>query len=198
LKPFKIFIVEDDIWYGSLLEYHLSLNPDYEVIKYTSGKACLANLYRCPDVVTLDYSLPDISGEELLRQIKKMSPDIAIVIISGQEDVSTAIRMLKEGAYDYMVKDDETKDRIWNTIKHIRENLQLKSEIEGLKQQIVKKYTYNELILGNSEAIRKVHQFIEKATRSNITVSIYGETGTGKELVAKAIHYNLPLKTNLS
>jgi DNA-binding NtrC family response regulator len=102
--------------------------------------------------------------------------------------------MLKEGAYDYMVKDDETKDRIWNTIKNIRENLQLKTEIEGLKQEIVKKYTYNELIIGNSEAIKKVHQFIEKATRSNITVSIHGETGTGKELVAKAIHYNSATK----
>jgi two-component system, NtrC family, response regulator AtoC len=190
LIPFKIFIVEDDIWYSSLLEYHLSLNPDYEVIKYSTGKQCLANLHQGPSVITLDYSLPDLTGEEILRQIKKTSPDTAVVIISGQEDISTAIRMLKEGAYDYIVKDEDAKDRIWNTVKNIRENLLLKTELSQLKQEVVRKYKYDELILGHSDAIKKVFHLIEKATGSNITVSITGETGTGKELVAKAIHYN--------
>jgi DNA-binding NtrC family response regulator len=194
MNPFRIFIVEDDVWYGSLLEYHLSLNPDYEVVKYTCGKECLANLYKSPAVITLDYSLPDMSGEELLKQIKKISPDTAIVIISGQEDVSTAIRMLKEGAYDYIVKDDDTKDRICNTVKNICEKQLLKTELEGLKQEMAKRHQYDELILGNSEAIKKVFQLIEKATGSNITVSITGETGTGKELVAKAIHYHSSTK----
>jgi DNA-binding NtrC family response regulator len=194
LKSFKIFVVEDDLWYGSFLEYQLSLNPDYEVVKYTTGNECLLNLYTGPAVITLDYSLPDMSGEELLKQIKKLSPDTHVVIISGQEDVSTAIRLLKEGAFDYIVKDEEAKDRIWNSIKNIREKLQLKMEIEGLKQEIVKKYKYSELIVGNSEAIMRIHGLIEKATTSNITVSITGETGTGKELVAKAIHYNSATK----
>jgi DNA-binding NtrC family response regulator len=135
-----------------------------------------------------------MSGDVLLKQIKKLSPDTAVVIISGQEDVSTAIGLLKDGAYDYIVKDDDTKDRIWNAIKNIRENLRLKTELEGLKQEIVRKYVYNQLILGNSEPIRKVFGLIEKAVSSNITVSVSGETGTGKELVAKAIHYNSPAK----
>ncbi len=194
MKSFKIFIVEDDVWYGSLLEYHLSLNPDYEVEKFATGKDCLNNLYKNPSVITLDYSLPDMSGEDILKQVKKISPDTAIVIISGQEDVSTAIRMLKDGAYDYIVKDDETKDRIWNTVKNIRENLQLKNEIVQLKQEISKKYQFEDLIKGSSTAIKKVFHLIEKAVSSNITVSVTGETGTGKELVAKAIHYNSPSK----
>jgi len=129
MKPFRIFVVEDDSWYGSLLEYHLSLNPDYEVEKFTTGKDCLNNLYKNPSVITLDYSLPDMSGAEILKQVIKSNPDTNVIIISGQEDVSTAIQMLKEGAYDYIVKDDETKDRLWNVVKNIRNNLQLFPDI---------------------------------------------------------------------
>ncbi|MDV7400179.1 sigma 54-interacting transcriptional regulator, partial [Arthrospira platensis SPKY1] len=98
--------------------------------------------------------------------------------------------MLREGAYDYFVKDEDVKDRLWNIIKKIRENLQLKSEISLLKDEIGRKYEFRNAIKGTSPSIKQIFGLIEKATRSNITVSITGETGTGKELVAKAIHYN--------
>ena len=97
---------------------------------------------------------------------------------------------MKDGAYDYFVKDEDTKERLWNTLKNLKERLELKEEINVLKEEIGKKYEFKNTIKGNSPAIKQIFKLIEKATLTNITVSLYGETGTGKELVAKAIHYN--------
>lgn len=192
MTPIKVFIVEDDELYGEMLKHHLSLNPDNEVFLYTTGNECLKNLYKNPDLISLDFGLPDISGHDVVKKIKEHNSNLPIVIVSGQEDVSTAVQLLREGAYDYFVKDDETKDRLWNIVNKIKENLALKSEIDFLKQEIGKKYEFSKVIKGNSNAIKKIFTLIEKATKSNISVSITGDTGTGKELVAKAIHYNSP------
>jgi len=125
-----------------------------------------------------------------MRRIKKDFPEIPVIIVSGQEDISTAVTLLREGAYDYFVKDDDVKDRLWNVIKKIRENLQLRSEISYLKEEIGRKYEFRNVIKGNSPSIKQIFSLIEKSTKTNISVSVTGETGTGKELVAKAIHYN--------
>lgn len=192
MNAFKIFVVEDDPLYGEMLKYHLSLNPDNEVIKYETGAECLKNLHKNPSLISLDYSLPDMSGFDVIKKVKEFNSDIPVVVVSGQEDVATAVRLLKDGAYDYFVKDEDTKERLWNTIKNIKERNELKEEISVLKQEIGKKYEFKKIIKGNSPAIQQIFSLIEKATLTNITVSIYGETGTGKELVAKAIHYNSP------
>ncbi len=189
-RPFRIFIVEDDLWYSSMLEYYLSLNPDYEIKKFESAKAFLAKIHEKPDVVSLDYSLPDMNGDQLLTQIKDVSPDTKVIIISGQEDVKVAIDLLKKGANDYIVKDDDTKDRLWNTIQNIRENVELKKELETLKEEVSRKYDFTKALIGNSHRMKRVYSLMEKAAKTNITVSITGETGTGKEVVAKSIHYN--------
>jgi two-component system, NtrC family, response regulator AtoC len=194
LYPLKIFIVEDDIWYSSMLEYHLSLNPDYQVSKFLTAKDFLDALHEKPDVVTLDYSLPDMNGDAVLKEINELSPDTKTVIISGQDDVKVAIDLLKKGAYEYIVKDEDTKDRIWNTLQHLRENHELKKELEELKEEVARKYDFSNAIIGNSFNLKKVFALMEKAARANITVSVTGETGTGKELVAKSIHYNSPRK----
>lgn len=187
---FKIFIVEDDLWYSSMLEYTLNLNPEYQVKKFNSAQSFLAALHEKPDVVSLDYSLPDTNGDELILKIKELSPDTRVLIISGQDDVKVAIDLLKKGAYDYIVKDEDTKDRLWNAIQHLRENAELKNELEVLKEEVARKYDFGKSIIGNSAAIKRVFSLMEKAAKTNITVSITGETGTGKEVAAKCIHYN--------
>lgn len=187
---FKIFILEDDTWYGSMLEHYLSLNPDYEVKRFESPVKFFAALHENPQVITLDYSLPDCDGAEVLRKIKEYNNGIQVIIISGQEDVATAINLLKNGAFDYIVKDDDTKDRLWNTILHLQEINGLKLEVENLRKEVGRKYDFSKTMTGNSDAMQKVFGMIEKAAQTNITVSIYGETGSGKEMVAKAIHYN--------
>jgi len=189
-RSFKIFIVEDDLWYSSMLSYTLSLNPDYQIKKFESSKTFIAALHEKPDVVSLDYSLPDATGEDVLDKIKELSPETRVIVISGQEDVKVAINLLKKGAYDYIVKDEDTKDRLWNSIQHLRENADLKKEIEVLKEEVAKKYDFAKTIIGNSIAIKRVFNLMEKAVKNNITVSLTGETGTGKEVAAKCIHYN--------
>jgi DNA-binding NtrC family response regulator len=188
-EPFRIFIVEDDIIFAKIISHHLSLNPEYEVEIFPDGKSLMKNLYKNPALISLDYNLPDMTGLEILKQIKEFNPDTPVVIVSGQQDVATAIELLKKGAYDYILKDQDTKERMWNITKNIRENVALKQKIAILEEEIGRKYEVNNLIKGSSTAISKVFTLIEKAARTNITVSIYGETGTGKELVAKSIHH---------
>ena len=190
MEALKIFVVEDDDWYAKILLYSLSMNPDYEVIRFSSGKALLDNLHQNPTIITLDYSLPDFTGSQLLKQLKDRIPDVPVIVVSGQEDITTAISLVKEGAYDYIVKDENTKENLWKSINHARDNLSLKKQIDDLKEEVGRKYTFDKIIKGNSAAIQQVFRLMEKATSNNITVSITGETGTGKELVAKAIHYN--------
>ena len=108
-----------------MLGYHLSLNPEIEVQKFSTATSFLKALDQNPGAVTLDYSLPDMKGEEVLRRIRSYNTEIPVVVISGQEDISTAISLLNEGAYDYIVKNEDTKDRLWNVIKNIREHVGL-------------------------------------------------------------------------
>lgn len=186
----KIFILDDDVWYGSMLQHYLSLNPDYEVKRFEQSQTFFQHLHERPDVVTLDYSLPDMDGGQVLKRMKDLYPDIQVIIISGQEDISTAINLLKNGAFDYIVKNEDTKDRLWNVLLHLREIQGLRKEVEQLKEEVGKKHDYSKFIIGNSDPMKKVFTLIEKACKTNITVSITGETGSGKEVVAKAIHYN--------
>jgi DNA-binding NtrC family response regulator len=160
------------------------------VVKFTSAKEIIANLHLQPDVITLDYSLPDMNGDEVLKRIKTEIPNTAVVVISGQENISTAINLLKKGAYEYIVKDEETKERLWNTINNIRKNVDLSKEVDMLRRQIASRYEMSNLLIGSCDAMVKVNQLIAKAASTQITVSISGQTGTGKELVAKAIHFN--------
>lgn len=192
MNSYKIFVVEDDPMYARILSYHLSQNPDYDVETFESGKACLSNLYKNPDLITLDYSLPDLSGLEILTKIKEFNNNLPVIIISGQSDINTAVNLLKIGAYDYIVKDEETKNRLWNTVKNVREHINLRREVENLREEVGKKYSFSKGIIGNSKGIKKVFSIMEKAAKTNITVSISGETGTGKEVVAKSIHYSSP------
>ena len=189
-KTIKIFAVEDDPTYIKFLGYVLGLNPDFDYQIFTTGKAFLDQLHQKPQIVTLDYSLPSTTGRELLEKIKAHDPDIQVIILSSQEDITTAVELLKLGAYDYINKDQDAKDRLINSINNALKNVRLVNEINSLKQEITQKYQFSNSIIGNSPAMKQVFAMLEKAVKTNITVSITGETGTGKEVVAKAIHYN--------
>jgi len=101
MRKTKIFVVEDDLMFSRLIAYHLSQNPDNEVVTFNSGKDFLMALSTGnPDIVTLDYTLPDSSGLEILGKIQEFNPDLPVVIISGQENISTVVELLKHGARD--------------------------------------------------------------------------------------------------
>ncbi len=189
-KPFLIFVVEDDEWYNRLLVHQLSLNPDYQIVSFTTGRDCIENLNQEPDVITLDYRLPDMKGSEVLQKIKAVNDDIQVILISEQSEIDVVVELFKHGAYDYIVKSKEIRERLLNTVNNIRKGSNLKKEIVSLRKEVKKKYSYENTIVGSSQATQKIYDLIDKATRTNISVAVTGETGTGKELVAKAIHYN--------
>lgn len=189
-KQFTIFVAEDDEWYNKLLVYNLSLNPDYVVKSYTKVGDLMNDIHLNPDVVTLDYRLPDMLGDEALRRIKQYNQDIEVVVISEQENIETAVELLKSGAYDYLVKSKDIRDRLLNTINNIRKNRGLQQRISKLENEVQKKYDFQSSVIGNSLSMQKITNLMSKALETNITVTITGETGTGKEVVAKAIHYN--------
>lgn len=190
MKSFKIFLVEDDPFFGETLKYHLKLNPDFEVLLFKTGKECLDNLFLNPNIICLDFGLPDTNGDVLLKKIQQTNNKIPIIIISGQEEIEVAVDFLKSGAKDYIVKSAHTKELLWNSIIKIRENLSLIEEVEELKEKLEQKFSFEKTLLGQSDAIKAVFNKINKSLSTNINVSITGETGTGKEIVAKAIHYN--------
>jgi two-component system, NtrC family, response regulator AtoC len=190
MQPFTIFIVEDDPWYGEILDYHLSLNPDYSIRKFTTGKDLLSNLYLKPDLVTIDFSLPDMPGDRLFQKIRDIDNQLPIIVISGQGEIAVAVDFLKKGVTDYIIKDDNTKDLLWNAVIKTRETGSLRKQVEELKTELGHKFSFQNSIVGQSKNLTKVFSMMEKAVKTNINVSITGETGTGKEVVAKSIHYN--------
>jgi DNA-binding NtrC family response regulator len=191
---FKIFAVEDDPIFAKVLAYNLKLDPEHEVQMFDRGQDLLDNLHENPSLITLDYSLPDFNGEELLKRIFNYNKTIPVIIISGQEEIKTAVSLLKEGAFDYITKDEDLRTRLLNSINKAKRTNQLENEIAQLKQEIVSKYEFQNSLIGNSPPMHSLFNLMEKAVKSNITVSISGETGTGKEVVAKSIHYNSSLK----
>ena len=189
-EPTCIFVVEDDPMYQRMVKYVMELNPDHEVHVFSTGEECIQSLHLNPAIVSLDYTLPDITGGEVLKKVKDYNKDISVIILSSQQDVSTAVKLLREGAYDYITKDSETKERLINTINHIKEQENLKKEVNTLRQELQTSYKVDKSIIGDSKAMNNVFSLLEKAVKTNITVSVTGETGTGKEVVAKSIHYN--------
>ena len=143
---YKIFIVEDDNWYGEILQYHLSLNPDYEVTLFQTGKECLSKMHLGPDLITLDFSLPDLTGDKLFKKIREINPQVPVIMISSQEDISVAVNLLKMGVSDYLIKDEATKDLLWNSVIRIRETQSLKKEVENLREELGQKYSFDKSI----------------------------------------------------
>ena len=188
-SQYKVFIVEDNELYARVLKKQLT-DDKLNVKVFHNGTDFINALHEAPDVVTLDYTLPDMTGKEVLEKIQKELPSANVIVISAQESIDTAIELMKLGAYDYIMKAPDTRERLSNVINNIYKTDQLKTENKILKDAVAEKYNFRSLIKGNSREIDHVFELMNKATQTNISVSIYGETGTGKELVAKGIHFN--------
>lgn len=188
-KQLKIFIAEDDNWYNKLLVHTLSLNPDFEIKSFFDGTSLLSEI-EIPDIVTIDFRLPDMSGDVLLDKVLAKWPHCEVIIISEQNEIEVAVNLLKAGASDYLVKSNDIRDRLLKIINGINTTYQLRDEIISLKKEVSEKYSFQNTMLGNSKMMQPVFDLMQKACDNNITVTITGETGTGKEVAAKSIHYN--------
>ena len=186
----KIFIIEDDMMSATLMKQSLT-KYDHEVWHFTDAESCLANLSINPDIVTIDYNLPGMNGLELMERVKSYNSGIMVVVVSGQEDVQVVVEAYKKGANEYIIKNESLFANLENTVKNLSMNVVLKKEVEFLKDQIIDRHKYSN-ILGTSNAVLRVLRLIQKVEKSNIMVLVTGQSGTGKELVAKALHYNSP------
>ena len=135
-----------------------------------------------------------MTGREIFEKIKAYNEAIGIIILSGQNDISVAVELLKNGAYDYIVKNEEARNRLQNALENIKSKLVLQREVEQLKDKLGDKYSFQKMAIGNSPAMQRLFKLLQKAIRTNISVSISGETGSGKEVAARCIHYNSPRK----
>ena len=189
-NPFRIFIVEDDPFYGELLMQPIVQNPDWLVSRFQLGSECIQNLHLQPDIISLDHSLPDGRGDYFLKEIKNRCPDCMVVVVSAQEEISTALSLLREGAGDYLEKSEDAPNRFKNIVSKHFENVSLKKELAVLKGEMYLKFQFDQILRGNSPEILQAHLLMDKASKSAINVMLVGESGTGKELIAKAIHYH--------
>lgn len=135
-----IFIVEDNEIFAGMLKFRLS-QMGYENVKvFYSGKECMENLYLNPELVLLDYKLQDVSGLDILKEIKAINPDMQVIILSSQETIQVAIDTMKYGAFDYLVKNDNVFDKLEITLKKvfkINELMRKAKKLKDLKKSFV-------------------------------------------------------------
>jgi DNA-binding NtrC family response regulator len=141
-----------------------------------------------PDCIFCDLRMPEMNGLEVLKKVRSVDPHIIVVIITAFGEVASAVECVKAGAFDYISKPFTIKD-MESTLQKIQSFVELKHSNRLLQQALQEKYSFHNLI-GKSEAMKKVFKQIEIVANTDGTVVIEGETGTGKELVATAIHYN--------
>lgn len=181
----KILIIEDEASIRRVLTKILSEENDtYQVEEAEDGVQGLEKIKNTDyDLVLCDIKMPKMDGEELLEAVKKIKPEIPMVMISGHGDMETAINTMRLGAFDYISKPPDL-NRLLNTVRNALDKKQLVVENKILKKKVSKNYE----MIGNSEPINHIKQMIEKVSQTDARVLITGPNGTGKELVAHQLH----------
>ncbi len=187
----KIFIVEDDMLVATVVRQALSKYEKFELTHFETAEECINNMHLGPDIVVIDYNLPGMDGLTLMNTVKNINQQTMVVICSGQESVEIVINCYKNGANDYILKDENMIINLENTLNNLTMNVTLRKEVELLKDQIIDRNKYSNII-GNSNPVLRVLRLIQKVEKNNMMVLVTGQSGTGKELVAKALHYNSP------
>jgi len=186
---YSIYIIDDEKTIRDGIT--MALAEDYRVISFSKAEPALDALEEDPpDLILLDVGLPGMNGIEALRQIKSSNPEILVIMITAYEDVDIVISAMKLGAYDYVIKPLHM-DGLAVTIRNALDSIRLKKEIQQLQEKHLKENI--PCFISESNAIQDVMDFVKMVAKSPDTpVLIMGETGTGKELIASAIHYNSP------
>lgn len=184
----KVFIIEDNIMYAAAMQQALANEP-YEVEVFHTGQEFLDNLHRDPDVVTIDYMLPDMSGMDVLKKVQEYNNDLNCIFLSGQEDVNKVVEAYKNGVKSYIVKNDNAIVELKQAIKNCLSTVSLKKEVALLNEEIVDRSKYGKIV-GESNAMMRVLKLIQRVEKTDTLVMITGDSGTGKELIAEAIHMN--------
>ena len=182
----RILIVDDDRSMLKMLSVFFE-KTGYEVLQQQNGQLALGMLEADQfDVVITDLMLDGVSGFDILKRTKHFSPNTEVVVITGHSSIDSAVRAMREGAFDYITKPIALEE-LSIVIEKAYERRNFLTEIRHLRDQ-VKQYAHFDNIISTSSAMQKVMVMVKRIARSNSTVMIEGESGTGKEVIAKALH----------
>jgi two-component system response regulator PilR (NtrC family) len=184
----KILVVDDERSMRDFLSIMLK-KAGYDVTTAIDGDEAVKILHKdIFDLVITDLKMPKVDGLQVLKTVKELSPDTVVIVITAFASTETTVEAMKEGAYDYITKpfqNDEMKIRI----KKALEKRRLSAENILLKKQLKDRAVFDNIV-GKSEKMEKVFELVRKVSDSMSNILIYGDSGTGKELVARAIHFN--------
>jgi DNA-binding NtrC family response regulator len=191
-KKATILVVDDE--HGVRQSFNMVLKDDYNVLLAENGAEAI-DIFRknSVDLILLDILLPDTDGLALLEKLKGIDPNMEIIMVTAVKEIQTAVKAIKLGAYEYIVKPFIVDDVI-NIIKRALEKRNLLKEVTYLKKELERYHPFEEII-GEDEKMRSIFDLISSISESEGAVLIQGESGTGKELVARAIH-NLSPRNN--
>jgi len=188
IKDYKVLVVDDDLEMCGLLSNVLR-GEEFSVITVNDSLEASKILKKEEfDIVITDLKMKGLKGLDLLEKTKQVSPLTPVIIITAFGTIESAIKAMKMGAYDYITKPFQM-DELVITVKKALENRLLKKEVVRLKKEVESRYQFHQLI-GKSPSMKKIYDLIERISDTSSNVLITGVSGTGKELVAKAIHYN--------
>ena len=187
----KILVVDDEGPLREMLQRGLSQIGEYSVETAQNGQEAIEKIEKdIFDLVLTDLKMPEMDGLELLKMIKGTRPEIMVILMTAYGSVESAVEAMKVGANDYITKPIDFNELLIHVSKAQKEDLLLR-ENKLLRKEVRKRFEFANII-GKSKKMQEVFSLIEKVAPSGSTVVIYGGSGTGKELVAKAIHYNSP------
>ena len=191
MKP-RILVVDDESSHRQMIEAVLSAEG-YEISQADDGQTAIVAVEdRFYDLVIMDIRMPKISGIEALKKIKSISPGIPIIIMTAYASVGNAVEALKSGAYDYLIKPLDIEELKILVVKALRFR-QLEQENVYLKERLNNRFDFSK-ILGRSPVMNSLFETMALVAPSEATVLIVGDSGTGKELIASAVHQNSPRK----
>ena len=186
----KILIIDNEKRMCHVLKAALELDKHSVELAY-DGESGVAKFQKGEfDIVITDLKMPGKDGIQVLEEVKKLSPETEVVLMTAYATAQTAVEAMRKGAYDYLIKPFEMVEMKLK-VKQILKNRELAQENVLLKGKLKDKYSI-ENIIGQSEAMVKVYQMVEKVAPRDATVLIRGESGTGKELIAQALHQMSP------
>lgn len=195
MKNISVLIVDDDsIMRTSLIEA-LRRREGFNVVSASDGQEALQKIEKqIFDLVITDMKMPKASGLTVLSKVKKACGDTAVIVMTAYGTVDTAVKAMKEGAFDYLTKPFSV-DELEVVVDKAVEHQKILDENRYLRDEINSEYNFGNII-GQSSLMRQVYDVINKVASSDASVLIHGESGTGKELVARAIHYNSLRRNN--
>jgi two-component system response regulator PilR (NtrC family) len=191
----RILVVDDERSMRELLELVLS-REGYTVETAENGRVAFERLQERPfDLVISDIQMPDMTGIELLERLKSESPDTVVIMITAFATVDTARQAFKLGAEDFIIKDSGFDvDELKVLVRKAIEKTQLKQTVELLQKELTRRSSF-ENIVGKSQQMQQIYRMIETVGQTHSTVLVTGESGRGKELVARAIHSHSPRRS---